>query len=219
MLPWPWITILRCAEWKQKHPSIPHLLHKDVKDMNKGKDIQRLLLKLLPWESDMRELAMYNRWWRPLPGPRAESLGVESMVVQTRGSVGGPRCTERMDSYRMSWLNVKDPLVDILWRYCNLQSIYIYARPPPKIYLFDVWREFIYEINPLLSYLKWIHTWTPIQMAHTNNAHKQHTISYPNQTFCPICITLPLTDMAIRFMFFHDSLWTGIVDKLINNTI
>ena len=73
-----------------------------------------------------------------------------------------------------------------IYIYQQYVYIYIYARPPPKIYLFDVWREFIYEINPLLSYLKWIRTWTPIQMAHTNNTHKPHTISYPNQTFCPI---------------------------------
>ncbi len=39
---------------------------------------------------------------------------------------------------------------------------YIYiCSPPPKIYLFDVWHELIHEINPLLSCLKWIHTWTP----------------------------------------------------------
>ena len=80
--------------------------------------------------------------------------------------------------------------------------IFIYARPPPKIYLFDVWREFIYEINPLLSYLKWIRTWTPIQMAHTNSTHKPHTISYPNQTFCPIYITLPLTRYGDQIYVF-----------------
>ena len=81
--------------------------------------------------------------------------------------------------------------------------LYIYMlAPPPKIYLFDVWREFIYEINPLLSYLKWIRTWTPIQMAHTNNTHKPHTISYPNQTFCPIYITLPLTRYGDQIYVF-----------------
>ena len=106
------------------------------------------------------------------------------------------------------------------WYTKKIKNIYFCSPPPPKIYLFDVWREFIYEINPLLSYLKWIRTWTPIQMAHTNNTHKPHTISYPNQTFCPIYITLPSTRYGDQiYCFFHESLWTGIVDKLINNTL
>ena len=43
-------------------------------------------------------------------------------------------------------------------------------------------------------------------MASTNNTYKPHTTSYPNQIFCPICITLPLTRHVKK------------MDKLINNT-
>ena len=107
------------------------------------------------------------------------------------------------------WMEILAP--KLFWSsflcFLNLSYIYIYARPPPpRSTFFDVWHELILEINPLLSWLKWIHTWTPIQMAPTNNTHKPHTFSYPNQTFCPICITQPLTR--------H----TKQVDKSINNT-
>ena len=88
--------------------------------------------------------------------------------------------------------------------------IYIYARPPPppKIYLFDVWHELIHEIYPLLSCLKWILTWTPIQISHTNNTHEPHTFSYPKWTYCLTCITQPLTrHMKEVDIFINNTKW------------
>ena len=121
------------------------------------------------------------------------------------------------------WCFEKHPKKVILW--VIYRYIYIYAQrphqglpflntrlyiyicpPPPKIYLFDVWHELIHKIYPLLSCLKWILTWTPIQISHTNNTHEPHTFSYPKWTYCLICITQPLT----RHM--------KEVDTLINNT-
>ena len=50
--------------------------------------------------------------------------------------------------------------------------IYIYARPPPpRIYRFDVWREFHIWNQPTFVICEWIHYMNP----HTNGTYEQYT--------------------------------------------
>ena len=102
------------------------------------------------------------------------------LVSQKIRSGDPKRSFEKKGSRVYLW--IKDDIC--ITMYMVYAHIFI-CSPPPKIYLFDVWHELIHEIYPLLSCLKWILTWTPIQISHTNNTHEPHTFSYPKWTYCP----------------------------------